>query len=74
VTSVTHSFHETPSFCIWWLRTQKIQRFQEAQDIFFVATSISQLTHSFQISLYAFMHPPPTKQYTLLDLTSPFVM
>jgi len=38
-----------------------------------MATNISQLTHSFQIFLSAFQSYPPPKQYTLLDLTSPFM-
>jgi hypothetical protein len=70
VTFVTNSFRETPSFCIWWLRTQKIQCFQEAQEVFIMATNISQLTHSFQIFLYALQSPPPnnTLYLTLRDV------
>jgi hypothetical protein len=43
---------------------------QEVQEVFIMATSISQLTHSFQIFLYAFQSPPPqTIHITSPDLT-----
>ena len=63
--SATHSFHDTEhSFCMWWLWNQKIQCFHDAQEVFNMATSISKLTHSFQISLYTF-HSPPTNTHYL---------